>query len=398
VEVDEYTDRCRSGGVTIHGLHTTTAPRRQQQHKPPTLEKLEFVPYITQSYVNQTPSLTSYAALCRHYAVQSLKNLQQSTTSVVNKATLQTVLTELSEECQLSMEIVFPYEASTSLLNLLKQQMNAGPIQNDRLLTNLSQPNVIKPALDIVMENCTSSDLRVLEVEAGNGCMYRSVCPQVLSQPWMNVSYNITDPTDNLTQEDKDLYHLTQQQWNISNPPPNIKPSNLIILQNVLHKQEDLKQTIQSVTQALEQDGFLLIQEVTNNFSIMLAVLCLQERLPNVEDHNIRSLYCFCNEDCWIQLFQEVGLNLLYKRSDGIMSSLFLLRKIRPRVPVSVIDVSCYNCTWFEDMKLKILESADEKFEKSLWLLAKSGVPNGVVGMVNCLRREIGGANIRYIT
>jgi fatty acid synthase len=247
------------------------------------------------------------------------------------------------------------------------------------------------------MENCTSSDFRVLEVEAGNGCMYRSVCPQALSQPWMNVSYSITDPTDNLTQEDKDLYHLTQQQWNISNPPPNIKPSNLIILQNVLHKQGNLKQILQNVTQALEQDGFLLIQEVTDSFPIMLSALYLQERLPNVEDRDKRSLYCFCNEDQWIQLFQEVGLNLLYKRSDGIMSSLFLLRKIKPRVSVSVIDVSCYNCTWFENMKLKILESANGKSEISLWLLAKSGVPNGLVGMVNCLRREMGGANIRYI-
>ncbi|XP_048759235.2 fatty acid synthase-like [Ostrea edulis] len=397
VKVDEYTDRCWSGGVTIHGLHATTAPRRQQQHKPPMLEKFEFVPYITHNYINQTPDLKSYAALCRHYAVQSLKNLQQSTSSVIKQETLQTILAELSEECQLSVETVFPYEASTLLLDLLKQQMNTSHIENDRLMTNLSQPNVLKPALDIVIENCISSNLSVLEVEAGSGCLYKSVCPQMLSHPMMSVNYRITGSTDHVTQEDKDLYNLTPEQWSISNAPPNIKSSNLIILQNVLHKHANLKQTLQNVTQALDQHGFLLIQEVTDNFPIMLAVLYLQEKLPSIEDLDIRSLYCFCNEDRWIQIFQEIGLTLLYKRSDGIMSSLFLLRKTEPKVPVSVMDVSCYSCTWFEDMKSKILESGNGKSKKLLWLLANSGVPNGVVGMVNCLRREGGGANIRCI-
>ncbi|XP_062589750.1 fatty acid synthase-like [Saccostrea cucullata] len=396
-ELNEYTDRCCSGGVTIHGLHASTAPRRQQQHKPPTLERYEFVPYITDSYVNQSPSLTSYAAMCRHYALQSLKNLQQSTNSVINQDTLQNILSQLSEECQLSVEEVFPYEASTSLLGLLKQQIKTKDIQKDRLLRNLSQPDVLKPALDIVIENCTSSCLNVLEVEAEDSCFYRDVYPMMMSHPMMNICYRATGCTEGISQEEKDLYNLLPEQWNISNAPPNIKPCNLIILQNVLHKQSNLKQTLQNTVDALDEDGFLLIQEVTDNFPIMLAVLCLQEKLPKIEDSDKRTDYCFCNEDKWNQRFKEMGLSLIYKRSDGIMSSLFLLRKVKPTVPISVIDVSCYSCTWFEDMKSNILELADGTSRKTLWLSAESGSSNGVVGMVNCLRREVGGPNIRCI-
>ena len=395
MEVDEYTDRCRSGGVTIHGLHASTAPRRQQQHKPPTLEKYEFVPYVTDKYVSQSPSLKSYAALCRHYALQSLKNLQQSSASAVNQVTLQNILDELSEESQLVVEDVFPYEASTSLLELLKQKTKSKDIQKDRLWRNLLQPETLKPALDIVIENNTSPCLNVLEVDAENCRCYRDVCPQMLSHPMMNICYRVTGRADDISPEERDQYNLSSEQWNLSDSPPNIKPPNLIILQNVLHKQSNLKQTLQNITKALDQDGFLLVQEVTKNFPIMLAVHYLQENIPIVEDSDARSHYCFCSEERWIQLFTEMGLNLIYKRSDGIMSSLFLLRKIKPLIPVSVIDISCYNCTWFEDMKSQILKLADGSSNKMLWLSANTGSPNGVVGMVNCLRREEGGTNVR---
>lgn len=46
-----------------------------------------------------------------------------------------------------------------------------------------------------------------------------------------------------------------------------------------------------------------------------------------------------------------MGLSFIYKRFDGIMLFLFLLRKIKLIVFIIVIDVSCYNCIWFEDMK-----------------------------------------------
>lgn len=300
VEVDEYTDRCRSGGVTIHGLHASTAPRRQQQHKPPTLEKYEFVPYVTDKYVSQSPSLKSYAALCRHYALQSLKNLQQSSASAINQVTLQNILDELSEESQLVVEDVFPYETSTSLLELLKQKTKSKDIQKDRLWRNLLQPETLKPALDIVIENNTSPCLNVLEVDAENCRCYRDVCPQMLSHPMMNVCYRVTGRADDISPEERDQYNLSPEQWNLSDSPPNIKPPNLIILQNVLHKQSNLKQTLQNITKALDQDGFLLVQEVTKNFPIMLAVHYLQENIPVVDDSDARSHYCFCTEERWI--------------------------------------------------------------------------------------------------
>lgn len=246
-----------------------------------------------------------------------------------------------------------------------------------------------------MIENSTGLNLNVLEVEAENSCFYRDICPQMLSHPMMNICYRVTGKADDISPDETDLYNLSSEKWNISDLPPNIKPSNLIILKNVLHRQSNLKQTLQNLTQALDQDGFLLIQEVTENFPIMLAVHYLQNHLPKVDDSDTRSLYCFCTEEKWIQLFKEMGLSLIYKRSDGIMSSLFLLRKVKPIIPVTVIDVSCYNCTWFEDMKSQMLRIADGKSNKMLWLSANSGNPNGVVGMVNCLRREEGGSNIR---
>lgn len=42
-----------------------------------------------------------------------------------------------------------------------------------------------------------------------------------------------------------------------------------------------------------------------------------------------------------------------------------------------------------------MLKIVDGKLSKMLWLFVNLGNFNGVVGMVNCLRREEGGLNIR---
>lgn len=50
---------------------------------------------------------------------------------------------------------------------------------------------------------------------------------------------------------------------------------------------------------------------------------------------------------------------------------------------------------WVEELiqKMKSLQQSDTK--ETLWLLAHDEPTNGIVGLVNCLRQEPGGHNIR---
>ncbi|CAJ0958992.1 unnamed protein product [Ranitomeya imitator] len=64
VSVHKCLEKITSGGVQISGLHATTAPRRQQQQTPPTLENFVFTPYIEENCLRDNNDLYSLLEQC----------------------------------------------------------------------------------------------------------------------------------------------------------------------------------------------------------------------------------------------------------------------------------------------------------------------------------------------
>lgn len=54
-----------SGGVHISGLHTTAAPRRQQEQLVPTLEKFIFTPHVEAECLSEITALQRELRLCK---------------------------------------------------------------------------------------------------------------------------------------------------------------------------------------------------------------------------------------------------------------------------------------------------------------------------------------------
>lgn len=58
---------------------------------------------------------------------------------------------------------------------------------------------------------------------------------------------------------------------------------------------------------------------------------------------------------------------------------------------LDMLEINGFSTEWVEPLKHKM--SASPADDSRLWLVAHN--PNGVVGLVNCLRLEVGGNKIR---
>jgi fatty acid synthase len=59
-----------------------------------------------------------------------------------------------------------------------------------------------------------------------------------------------------------------------------------------------------------------------------------------------------------------------------------------------VIQITAESYTWVEDIKAALTKSESEGLKV---LLVSQEETNGIVGLVNCLTKEPGGANLRYV-
>lgn len=263
----------------------------------------------------------------------------------------------------------------------------------DRLLSNLIQSRSLKPCLDLVIENSTVSTMKVLELESQADSITKLVLDHLNSQPMSFIDY--TKAT--LEESDNKTSGIKQMLWDVNeNPPENLRGMRLVIAHNFLHRQSNVQNSLENISKVLDDDGFLLVHEITHNAHLHLAVLGLLTELPVLSE--IRSVACYCNEEKWLELFEKENFQVVSQKSDGLLNTIFLLRKKLSNALQSqtVLNIDLDITKSVEDLKKKLLEVAEKPKGDNLWLLANEN-SNGVVGMVNCLRKEPGGEKIRCI-
>jgi fatty acid synthase, animal type len=103
--------------------------------------------------------------------------------------------------------------------------------------------------------------------------------------------------------------------------------------------------------------------------------------------------------DKFIQECDKFNLKLIGKKSDSLNSTLVLLRKVKAEINAfEKINISYEKYEeWVEILKEKIENNRNSDQPKNLWLIANDSPLNGIIGLVNCLRAEPGGNNIRCI-
>ncbi|GAB6031065.1 hypothetical protein CHUAL_007876 [Chamberlinius hualienensis] len=160
--------------------------------------------------------------------------------------------------------------------------------------------------------------------------------------------------------------------WNFikDEVPPNLSGAHLVFGFNVLHGDNNQLQKItENITSAAREGGFLLLSQ-SNEYP---------------EYH---------------KAFESAGLRIICQKTSNNNSFIFLLRKVKKnngKLSVIVVNDGEYD-KWVEPIKTRVTDlGQNENTDDRLWLIAHDKQTNGILGLVNCLRLEPGGNNIRTI-
>ena len=414
VHVDRILDTVVAGGAEILGLHATLAPHRQQTQSAPTKESYEFCSY---SHHVQETCCTDYARVMERYIHQSVKQLLHNgvSSSLYNRELLENITAQSCKPVSSEELNTCIADDSNALLILLvkifttkhdamffKNVSNIVSdyqiiILKDRLLNCLLQPATLKPCLDTVVENSTSVRIKICEVGAPGCFIFETVLSQLSTQPQLKVDYTLLgSDMGQLDTEKLDQHHIQIVSWNIQTDSlPKLGQFDLVIFNYSLQRSTDIKQTINQCKDLLGSTGFLLIHEPTQSFSIPLITAGIAQALPRYPG---RTCGPYCDEETWQLMLYNAGYETV-SLVTSTLSSMFLCRMSRASVPANQTLVSVEGCdfSWVEHLKSLMQEADDKPNGHNIWLISTSSdsYHNGVIGMINCLRREPGGDKLR---
>ncbi|XP_050392804.2 fatty acid synthase [Patella vulgata] len=407
VKVDKVLDVCFAGSVRIHGLHATVAPKRQQQNSP-TIEEYKFIPNIENLQLEHSNELQNYAKYCINMASHNLKKICDSV--IHNKDTLKIATANAHNGADSKTDPNYSKEPSCGLAQVLQKIFTTSLSSNfsenvnnilhafkpelaaDQLLFFLTQPRALKPCLDIVLENLTTRKIKVVEINATKSPLHDRIVPQLNTQPLLQIDYTTaeTEQVDTSELESKGVNSVSFDFTKNS-----VNGMHLAVVNNVLHQQLNICEALEAVSACVVDNGFILVKEVTQNFPLALSIDALYKTLPTVTDSRTCGLYL--NESSWIREFEKQNLKVVCQKTDGFMSTLFLLRKKSNLSEEQIIlNVDDLECNWAEHLIKNMADIQTKADGENLWLYS-ANKKNGLVGLANCLRQEGGGERLRFI-
>jgi len=421
---------CKSGGVELLDLHATVAPRRQGVQPSPTLESFQFIPYDEYSLASSQlgTSIIEYAKMCASFVLQHMHHLLSTDVEdglcnlklmrhLVENASWTPASSEKLTEFHNSpdsivlktLEKIFAVahdDGFAQNVNSVVSASWANIIASDRLFSFARCDRCFKTCLDVVLENLLpegAGRIKVVECDAGTGQAYQHVMRQLYAQPDVSVSYTAADPapTQSINAELAQRLGIHTVEWSMESSksfPDRASGADLVVLASVLHRHNDVSAALSAASSLVSDNGFILIVEPTSNFAIPWSFFALTHDVTKMSDLSLRTYGPYCNEQTWTTLITNAGLTPVAQKSDGLLHTVFLCRKLSSDSSLhtpKIIDVDDKSFGWLEEVKAVMAEERNESDANySVWLRA-SVADSGVVGMLNCLRREPNGDHLR---
>lgn len=403
VHVNRHLDNIIAGGVQICGLHATVAPRRQQQHSPPTLEEFLFVPYVETECLSTNGKLAEQLRLCKgliyrlqqklapHGVRLSVPGLQGGSDETISNG-------EPSEPSLVRLlTLLCGLELNGNLHSELEQVVEKERVclLKDSLLQGLLNDSALRHCLDITVENSTPGKIKVLEALSNDGQLFSHVVPLLNIQPMLQVEYTATaTDLDLLSPHQATLEELgvASAHWN-----PLIGPgvgdmslgADLVLCNHAWGPlKTDPRLLVANLVSGAKQHGFVLLHTLLKGETLGETVSFLSSTAQSNSQQGLLT------QAEWEKVFSEASLNLVAVRKSVYGSALFLCRRRQSlgRQPV-FLPVDSKDYTWVETLKQEMMS---ESSDHPVWLTASQS-HCGIVGMVNCLRQEPGGNRIRCV-
>ena len=401
-----------SGGVALYDMQSVSVRRVTPKH--PVHELQTFIPYISTVGLDAQDDVVRYTEYCSTLARLVLKKI------IEHEPGRQHHLLKPVEEME---EIVFKKDSSVlaqvpdyagdtkhvyseklrAVLDMINGDKHLGNVLNftnlstdafhtDILCAHLFQTEIMKPCLDVVQENVIALPLKITAV--GDTHMAKTARSIIDSSALVSVSYTVTKDVSLPSNASETENDQAVVEWKLGDAKPKrLEKSHLVIVSNAIRKYKDIRKALQSLSEIVEDGGFLLIQEVTTNFHISSVFDDLLDSAVQYEDLPSRTSSIYCNASTWRRILSEEDFDVVSEVSDNLLSTIFLVRKRRtnPMDSQEIIDITNHDCEWLEHLKL---EMHNKPKGANLWLRADSGA-HGILGLVKCLRLEPGGDRIR---
>jgi len=416
----------KAGGVEVFDLQTTFVPRRPGPS--PTLETYDFIPYDECALASSQldAPVLEYAEICRGFVLDHLHkllssdvgkgfcNLQLMRRLVDDSSWSPPVSEKLTEYLNSpgsvvlkTLDKVFTVAVDDAFAHNVDSRMStswADIMSSDRLFSFARSDRCFRTCLDVVLENSPPDSVKVVECDAGTGQAYRHMIRQLTSHPRVSVQYTAADhnPLQPVDVELRQKLGITTIEWSLDSTKPipdhAASSADVVVLANVLHRHDNICTALSAASSLVRDDGFLLIVEPTSNFAIPWSFFALTHDVTKMSDLSSRTCGPFCDEQTWTRMITNAGLTTVAQKSDGVLHTVFLCRKLSSTSPTQthkIIDVDDTSFDWLEEVKAVMADERSEYDDKcGVWLKA-SKADGGVVGMMNCLRREPNGSRLR---
>ncbi|ERE67869.1 fatty acid synthase [Cricetulus griseus] len=379
-------DSTVSGGVRISRLHTTAAPRRQQEQLVPTLEKFIFTPHVEDGCLSENTTLQRELQLC--------KDLAQALQTKATQQGLKMTVPGLEGPPQHGLSRLLAAACQLQLNGNLQLELGEALAQErvllpeDPLISGLLNSQALKACVDTALENLPSLKMKVVEVLSGEGRLYSRIPSLLNTQPMLQLEYTATDLHPEAlkdVQAKLQQHDIAQGQWNPEDPAPsNLGALDLVVCSCAVATLGNPALALSNMVAALKEGGFLLMHTVLRGHSLGETLACLPSAVqpgPSL------------SQEEWESLFSKKGLHLVGLKKSFYGTALFLCRRATLQDNPLFLPVEDTSYQWVDSLKRILAESSSQP----VWLTATDCPTSGVVGLVNCLRKEPGGHRIRCI-
>jgi fatty acid synthase len=275
-----------------------------------------------------------------------------------------------------------------NLKNIISTQSKS--MKNDRLFSWLLGPKYLKPCLDLVMENtptAISKGLKIAESSPQHSHMIHHVMSQLGTQPMLKIDYHaVCSQWDEETVADLETLGAVPEVWDGQNELLKTIAKIDLAIYNMDHSVRiaELSTQVSHMCTAVKDGGFLLIHYPKAYVDVLSIINSISDADKYQE--------AFTKDEI-MKVIKELGsFNLIAEKSSGTAGYLFLFRKYleKKHKVRSLINVADVSYKWVDEVKFHMGNS-----HYDLVLMSSGTELSGVVGMVNCLRAEPGGENIR---
>lgn len=400
---ETYTQTCKAGGVEIKNLKATFAPRHQSRQVP-LLEEYHFIPY-SEKCILPEPQLSEfekYIHVCSSLSKKILESAgkKEQISDVMNGFTeaddsiISSYLNAMSDEYVLlktlkgilscANEDVLK-AASSSAVNYLKER------EKDIIKNTLTTEVPLRNVLDIVAENISSRKLKVLEISSETVPLTAKVQSHFQNLSQLHVNYIIAHPNpDSLDKGALSATNVKTVKWNVSLPlTSDMKDVDLLVLRDLHCSKKDLNSIFCLITSALQTNGFILLLQQNHLIPGEMLLSALGDVV--IPTHTESELE---------HVFKTSNFEVMCKKCDALTSSLYLLhgRKDTCYENDIVINITENYDQWVDPLKDELVKSQTNPGIRRIWVVGE-GTPNsnGIIGLVNCLRQEPGGSDLRCV-